>query len=114
MPTVGLDLFFNPLLQPATGLSDDELGVLLAQRAIAGVALQRLAQRGQFLRTHVTGVVLAVLPDLQFEIGASVRSATRTPDEDASQPGNGSCPLSIEHLSFLISVSPIADGKCSI
>jgi hypothetical protein len=76
VPTVGPDLFFNALLQPGAGLRHDELGVLVAERTEASVAVERFAQNGEFFRANVAGEVLARLPDLEFEVGAGLGGAT--------------------------------------
>lgn len=68
--------FFYALFQLGPGLGDDQLGVLVAQGAEAGVAFQRLAENWEFLGADMAGDVLAVAPDLELEIRAGVLGTT--------------------------------------
>jgi len=52
------------------------LGVLVGQGAEASVAVEGFAHPGEFFRPHVARDVLALLPDLEFEVRAGVCGAT--------------------------------------
>ena len=72
MPTVGLDLFFGVGLSLPTGALNDELDILFAEFAEARIALKGCLESWQLFGTDMSGLILAIDPGLQPEVGVTL------------------------------------------
>jgi len=72
VPTVWLDLFFGIGLSLLTGALHDELDILFAEFAEAGIALKGRLECWQLFGTDMSSLVLAIDPGLQPEVGVAL------------------------------------------